>query len=111
LYQGLPGLLQMLPRHSTPLALLLVMLGMFWLGDACCDNLEDSSPVGAGECLRCSVDTPNKQHNATASFELVVEFEKHVSVGLARIFAPVTTALTRLRSQKQTVRAPPVFFA
>jgi hypothetical protein len=101
----------MLPRHLTPFTLLLVMLGMFWLGDACCDNLVDNAPAGATECLRCNADTPNKQHDATASFEHVVEFEKHDSAPQTPVFAFDAPARIPLRARQHTVRGPPSCFA
>ena len=110
MYQGLSGLIQMLPRHSTPLALLLVILGMFWLGDACCDYLMDTPPVGATEFVRSNVDTSNKQHHATVFIEQIVTFEKQADAHLSGIFAPETTERIRLRPRKHSVRGPPFVF-
>ena len=108
MYQGHPGLMQiLLPRYSTALALLLVMLGMLWLGDACSDSLMDSTPVCSPGFLRYEVDSPDYKQDATVLLQRGVEFKNQVSARLAGIFADGVTARTRLRPQKRTVRGPP----
>jgi hypothetical protein len=99
--------IQMLPRSSTALALLLVILGMFWLGDACCDDLLDGAPSGAAEYLCCNVNSTDKQHAETVVYRQGTEPGTNAVVRAIGEFALDATARTRLRPQQHTVRAPP----
>jgi hypothetical protein len=107
LSQGLPGLIQMLSRFSTSLALLLAMLGMFWLGDACCDNQMGEDPVSTIEFLRSSIDSADRQDHAPTILETVIDPRINASAQPIGMLVFDVAACIRLRSQQNSVRGPP----
>lgn len=85
------------------------MLGMFWMSDACYDNLTDGDPVSTAEFLRGNADSQEKQYDATVLLEHAVESYKMASTRPIGGFPLNSTERIRHRPQQQTVRGPPVF--
>jgi len=85
------------------------MLGTFWLGDACCDDLLDGAPITAAEYLCCNVGSTDKQHAAAATVALRQGTAPGTNavVRAIGVFARDATARTRQPSQQHAVRGPP----